>query len=155
VNRQQNMRSYFQCRAVWQLSWTCSAAQYSMSPMGSSHWLCRSWYPCFHPNHLHHFPYSLSTSYTLHHSTHSHQSHWWCGSHMAHRDSTWRARHNDLGMHVQASDGRDNVPTSCVLLNLCMVYMLKGIEESAGQLTLCKMAGVRVNWVPSLRRAYL
>jgi hypothetical protein len=48
---------------------------------------------------------------------------------MVHRDSAWRARHNDLGMHVQASDGRGNDPTSCVLLNLCMVYMLKGMEE--------------------------
>jgi hypothetical protein len=66
---------------------------------------------------------------------------------MAHRDYTYGARHNDLGMHVHASDGHGNDPTSCVLLNLCMIYMLKGIEESVARLTLCKMAGVRVNWV--------
>jgi hypothetical protein len=100
-----------------------------MLPLGSSHWLCRPWSPCSCQNHLHHFSYSLSTSYSLHHFAHSQQSQCRCGSHMAHRDSTWHTKHNGLGMHVQASDDHGNDPTSYVLLNLCMVYMFKGMEE--------------------------
>jgi hypothetical protein len=102
-----------------------------MSPLDSSHLLCRPWFPCSHQNYLHHFSYSLSTYYSLHHSTHRRQSLVTTDVVLVWRIETLPGVHDKIiwecMFRPQMVIGND--PISCVLLNLCMVYMLKGLEE--------------------------